>query len=111
MLTQKRNSIFLLCEGTEGILRAVQWMMEYLPNMTPESASESAAVDKMGSLFFAWGKMPILETTLHQFPTVTGEQSAPQLRRIKIQSSKLRREAQRTTIREKPPTCARSAGE
>lgn len=43
--------------------------------MTPESALESAWPGLMESLLFAWGKMPILETTLHQFPTVTGKES------------------------------------
>jgi hypothetical protein len=125
MVTQREIQFFLSREGLKGIHHVVRKLRgavgcnnakmllvyRHLPNMTPESASESAAVDKMGSLFFARGKMPTLETTPHRFPTVTGEQGAPQLRRIKIQSSKLRREAQRTTIREKPPTCARSAGE
>jgi hypothetical protein len=95
----KRDSIFLVARRTEGHspcrekLRGavgcnnakMLLVYRHLPNMTPESASESAAVDKMGSLFFAWGKTPTLETTPHRFPTVTGEQGAPQLRRIKIQ--------------------------
>jgi hypothetical protein len=99
MVTQREIQFFLSREGLKGIHRVVRKLRgavgcnnakmllvyRHLPNMTPESASESAAVDKMGSLFFAWGKTPTLETTPHRFPTVTGEQGAPQLRRIKIQ--------------------------